>query len=63
MTQFSLGKLFKQKGETAEATSHYRQVVDLLDTLRKEPGAEKIMDRADFKAMYAEADSWRREHP
>jgi serine/threonine protein kinase/tetratricopeptide (TPR) repeat protein len=63
MTQFSLGKLFKQKGETAEATSHYRQVVDLLDTLHKEPGAEKIIERADFKAMYQEAGSWLREHP
>jgi predicted negative regulator of RcsB-dependent stress response len=63
LTQFSLGKLFKQKGEMAEATPHYRQVVDLLDTLRKEPGAEKIMERADFKAMYQEAGSWLREHP
>ena len=61
--QFSLGKLFRQKGDVAEATPHYRQVVTLLDTLRKEPGAEKIMERADFKTIYAESDSWLREHP
>jgi len=63
LTQFSLAKLFRQKGELSEATSHYRQVQSLLDTLRKEPGADKIMERADFKAMYAESDSWLREHP
>jgi len=63
LTQFSLAKVSKQKGDLAEATSHYRQVLTLLDTLRKEPGADKIMERADFKAMYAESDSWVREHP
>jgi len=63
LTQFSLAKVSRQKGDLAEATSHYRQVLTLLDTLRKEPGADKIMERADFKAMYAESDSWVREHP
>jgi tetratricopeptide (TPR) repeat protein/predicted Ser/Thr protein kinase len=63
LTQFSLAKLFRQKGDLAEASSHYRQVLALLDTLRKEPGADKIMERADFKAMYAESDGWVREHP
>jgi tetratricopeptide (TPR) repeat protein len=62
LTQFSLGKLFKQKGELPEATAHYRQVTSLLDTLRKEPGAEKIMERADFKTMYAESEGWLRQH-
>ena len=63
LTQFSLGKLFRQKGELPEATTHYHQVVNLLDTLRKEPGAEKITDRADFKSMYTESEGWLREHP
>jgi serine/threonine protein kinase/tetratricopeptide (TPR) repeat protein len=62
LSEFSLAKLFKQKGELPEATAHYRQVTSLLDTLRKEPGAQKIMERADFKAMYAESESWLREH-
>jgi eukaryotic-like serine/threonine-protein kinase len=63
LTQFSLAKLFRQKGDLGEATSHYRQVFALLDTLRKEPGADKIMERSDYKTMYAESDSWVREHP
>jgi eukaryotic-like serine/threonine-protein kinase len=62
MAHFSLGKMFREKGEPADATSHYRQALSLLDTLRKEPGADKIMERADFKAVYAESDGWLREH-
>jgi hypothetical protein len=27
----------------------------LLDEMRKEPGADKILERSDFKAMYDEA--------
>jgi tetratricopeptide (TPR) repeat protein len=63
MAHFSLGKMFREKGEPADATSHYRQAVSLLDALRKEPGSDKIMERADFKAIYAESDGWVREHP
>lgn len=62
MTHFALGKMFREKGESADATAHYRQALSLLDTLRKEPGADKIMERADFKAIYAESDGWLREH-
>jgi tetratricopeptide (TPR) repeat protein/predicted Ser/Thr protein kinase len=62
VAHFSLGKMFRAKGEPADATSHYRQALNLLDTLRKEPGSDKIMQRADFKAIYAESDGWLREH-
>ncbi len=63
LAEYSLGKMFRQKGDVADATSHYRQAVTVLDALRKEPGSEKIMDRADFKAMFAESNAWLREHP
>ncbi|HVS88765.1 MAG TPA: tetratricopeptide repeat protein [Candidatus Acidoferrum sp.] len=59
---FSLGKMFREKGAPADATSHYRQALSLLDSLRKEPGADKIIERSDFKAIYAESDRWLREH-
>lgn len=62
VANFSLGKMFREKGEPADATSHYRQALNLLDTLRKEPGADKIMERGDFKAIYEESDRWLREH-
>jgi tetratricopeptide (TPR) repeat protein/predicted Ser/Thr protein kinase len=60
---FSLGKMFRDKGAPADATPHYRQALTLLDTLRKEPGGDKILERADFKAIYTESDQWVRQHP
>src|SRR6202171_456710 len=59
---FFLGRWSRDKGATADAASHYRQALSLLDSLRKEPGADKIMERADFKAIYDESDRWLREH-
>jgi serine/threonine protein kinase/tetratricopeptide (TPR) repeat protein len=58
---FSLGKMFRERGAPADAASHYGQALSLLDSLRKEPGADKIMERADFKAIYDESDRWVRE--
>jgi tetratricopeptide (TPR) repeat protein/predicted Ser/Thr protein kinase len=58
----SLGKLFQQKGAPADATPHYRQALSLLDTLQKEPGADKIMQRSDLRANYTESDGWVRQH-
>jgi tetratricopeptide (TPR) repeat protein len=60
---FALAKMFREKGAPTDATPYYRQALSLLDALRKEPGAEKIMERADFKAIYTEADQWVRQHP
>jgi len=42
-------------GNAGEASSHYRQVISQLDELKKEPGAEKLLERSDLKAMYEEA--------
>ncbi|MFI5057954.1 MAG: tetratricopeptide repeat protein [Candidatus Acidiferrales bacterium] len=60
---FSLGKMFREKGAPADATSHYRQALNLLDGIKKDPGSDKVMERADFKAIYTEADQWVRQHP
>ena len=59
---FFLGKWSRDKGDTADATSHYQQALNLLDTIKKDPGSDKIMERADFKAIYAESDAWVRAH-
>jgi hypothetical protein len=32
--------------------------VRLLDQMRKEQGAERMLQRSDFKAMYEEANRW-----
>jgi tetratricopeptide (TPR) repeat protein len=60
---FFLGRWSRDKGATADATGHYQRALNLLDGIKKDPGTDKIMDRADFKAIYAESDRWVREHP
>jgi serine/threonine protein kinase/tetratricopeptide (TPR) repeat protein len=42
----------------AEAAGHYREALRLLDEIRKEAGAEKVIERADLKAVYAESTRW-----
>jgi tetratricopeptide (TPR) repeat protein len=58
---YLLGAAFRASGNQADAQQHYRTTVQLLDDMRKEPGADKILQRSDFKAMYDEAT--RESHP
>jgi tetratricopeptide (TPR) repeat protein len=59
---FLLGRWSRDKGTAADATGHYQQALNLLDGIKKDPGADKIMERADFKAIYTESNRWVREH-
>jgi tetratricopeptide (TPR) repeat protein len=52
---FQLGNLLKQTGDASGAAGQYRQAATLLDEIKKEPGAEHILDRADLKVMYNES--------
>ena len=52
---FLLGAALRTSGNQAEAQQHDRTTVQLLDDMRKEPGADKILQRSDFKTMYDEA--------
>jgi serine/threonine protein kinase/tetratricopeptide (TPR) repeat protein len=52
---YLLGTALRASGNQAEAQQHYRTVVQLLDDMRKEPGADKILQRVDFKTMYDDA--------
>jgi len=38
---------------------YYREAVRLLDTVKVDPGAEKILTRADLKAIYDDANHWK----
>ncbi|HEX3353799.1 MAG TPA: tetratricopeptide repeat protein [Terriglobales bacterium] len=51
---FQLGNALRASGDP-EAQQHYRTTLQLLDEMRKDPGAEKILDRVDFKTMYEES--------
>ena len=54
-SHFLLARALRPAGSGPEAAGHYRQAVSLLDQILKEPGAEKLLDRADLKAVYQES--------
>jgi eukaryotic-like serine/threonine-protein kinase len=52
---FLLATMARESGNNADAQDHYRAVINVLDTMRKEQGAEKLLQRADLKLMYDES--------
>jgi eukaryotic-like serine/threonine-protein kinase len=52
---YLLATTLRASGNQAEAQQHYRDALQLLDAMRKEPGADKILQRVDFKVIYDEA--------
>jgi eukaryotic-like serine/threonine-protein kinase len=52
---YLLGNALRLNGNTADASAQYRQALSVIDDMRKEPGAEKLLDRADLKALTAQA--------
>jgi hypothetical protein len=52
---YVLGVATRSTGNQTEAASHFRNAVQIWDEVRKEPGAEKILERGDLKSMYAES--------
>ena len=55
---YLLGAILRTSGKTADAQQHYRNALQLLDGMRMEPGADKVIQRSDFKIMYDEATHW-----
>jgi eukaryotic-like serine/threonine-protein kinase len=54
-TEYLQASLLAAGGKTSEAVIHYRQVVTILDTIRREDNSAKIIDRADLKDLYGVA--------
>jgi hypothetical protein len=50
-----MGSAFRLSGSASEATAQYREGLRLLDEIRKEQGAERVIERYDLKPLYAEA--------
>jgi len=48
---YLLATLERDSGNNSEAQDHYREALRLLDGMKKDPGAEKLIKRADFKAI------------
>jgi eukaryotic-like serine/threonine-protein kinase len=52
---YQLAILMKHTGDASGAAGQYRQVATLLDEIKKEQGAEHILERADLKTLYNES--------
>jgi eukaryotic-like serine/threonine-protein kinase len=52
---YLLATIDRDDGNSSDAQNHYREVIRLVDTMKKDPGAEKLLQRFDFKAMYDES--------
>jgi eukaryotic-like serine/threonine-protein kinase len=52
---YLLATIARDSGNNAEAKDNYQWVVRTLDTMKKEAGAEKLLQRLDLKAMYEES--------
>lgn len=53
--QFLLGSLLHLTGNAKESAGHFQQAATLWNEISKEAGAEKLLNRADLKAMNQEA--------
>jgi hypothetical protein len=53
-----LANIARESGNNSDAQDNYRAVLQLLDDMRKEAGADKILERSDFKTMFDEATRW-----
>ena len=49
---YLLAVIDKDSGNSNDARDNYREALRLLDAMKKDPGAEKLLQRADFKAIY-----------
>jgi tetratricopeptide (TPR) repeat protein len=52
---YLLGNIAHESASRADEQQNYRWVVNTLDTMRKDPGAEKLLQRSDLKLMYEES--------
>ena len=55
---YLLATIERDSGNASDAQDNYREALRLLDAMKKDPGAEKLLQRADFKAIYDESTRW-----
>jgi tetratricopeptide (TPR) repeat protein len=53
--QYLLGAALAAAGKKQEAIPHYRQAVNILESISKEGGASRVLDRSDLKDVYRDA--------
>jgi hypothetical protein len=47
-----LATIERGSGNRNDGRDNYREALRLLDAMKKDPGAEKLLQRSDFKAIY-----------
>jgi eukaryotic-like serine/threonine-protein kinase len=52
---YLLGDAIRLAGSARDAVPQYAQALRVFDEMKKEPGAEHLLERSDLKAMYTEA--------
>jgi tetratricopeptide (TPR) repeat protein len=52
---YLLAKVLLASGQQSDAQQQYRAATQLIDNMKGESGSDKILQRADFKAIYDEA--------
>jgi serine/threonine protein kinase/tetratricopeptide (TPR) repeat protein len=52
---YLLATIARNSADNTEAQDNYREVVRTLDAMKKETGAEKLLQRSDLKLMYEES--------
>jgi eukaryotic-like serine/threonine-protein kinase len=53
--QYFLGAALAQSGKQAEAVPHYREAVRILETISRQDGAGRVLERSDLKDIYRDA--------
>ena len=54
-SHYLLATIERDSGNRSDAQDHYREALRLLDAMKKDPGAEKLLQRSDFKVIYDES--------
>jgi tetratricopeptide (TPR) repeat protein len=52
---YLLASAFRLSGNQSDASPHYQMALGLIEDMRKDPGAEKLLQRSDLKSMFSEA--------
>jgi tetratricopeptide (TPR) repeat protein len=55
---YLLGTIGRDSKDNAEARDHFRWVVNILESMKKDQGAENLLQRADLKQMYEDSANW-----
>ncbi len=55
---YLLATIARNSADNIEAQENYREVVRTLDAMKKEAGAEKLLQRSDLKLMYEDSTRW-----